>query len=156
SPQTSGSKFGKNEPLALYLFSIRQLPGSCPGRQIRRERLLKSAVCHTTFLQERLLYQLRKGLPGHIHHQLLQDDIAAAGVTKPRAGLHVDPNGTGISRLLSFQYLRQGRQCFVHSVTEKSRLCYAGSVRQQTTKSYLLLFCKLVLRVFPSDVALVP
>src|SRR5438309_5592838 len=119
------------------------------GSEIRRQRLLKSTVDHSYLVQKRLLHQFRKRLAAYIHYQLLQDDIAATGVTKFGAGRHVDANRSGVSRLLAVQYLPQSWEGFADFVTEKSRYCYARSVRQQPTNRYLLLFRELVLWDFP-------
>jgi hypothetical protein len=91
--------------------------GRCgtPGRQ----RLLIRAVAHAQLLEHCRVHEVREALPADIRHQVLNHDIAVAGIVPLRTGLAAHAHRRIGSRRQAIEDLRQGRQRFANRIARE-------------------------------------
>src|SRR5215472_4949724 len=93
-------------------------------------------------LQYQFLHQVGEWLACHVYQNLLNDCVAAAGVSKLCPGYKVNGHRRRVCGLRAVKHLEQGRQLFSRSITLKTVDGCARCVAEQFTERDLLLFRK--------------
>src|SRR5262249_8380554 len=83
------------------------------------ERLLERRASHAELVEHQRTHQPWKWLPGHVHHELLDDEVAVAGVLPLRAGDATETHGRIPRRLPTLEHLRQRGERVLHTVARE-------------------------------------
>ena len=116
-----------------------------------RQGLGKGAGVHPQRPEHGLLHEIREGSAGNIGQQLLDDDIAAAGVAPlaPRGEIH--PDRFGIRRRLAVEHLDEGRHRGIHRITREAMHGRTRGVAQQAAQRDRIVAGKFILRQMPGS-----
>src|SRR3954464_5373461 len=135
-------------PLPVHRLAVFSRSGRRVRRTVRRKRLLIRAVVHPDLLEDGVLHELRKRLPGNVHHQLLLDFHSAARVTHARAGNEIDADGRSIGRLFAIEDLRKRWQRLRGRIPRKPVHGQSRGVAHRAPQGDLLVLGELVFRTF--------
>ena len=148
-PQSRGSHLRVDVPPTVDGFPILICSGSGARGPTACQRLRVAAVGHPDPVQDVLLHEFRKGLAGHVDHQLLLDGDAAAGIAlrRPWHGIHA--NRRRVRRLLPVEDLRDRGQWGAHVVAGKPVNGETRRVGHQAAQRDFFGLREFVLRHFP-------
>ena len=116
----------------------------------RWKRLLVGALQHSDLVENGLTHELREGLAGHVHDQLLLDGDSTAGIHKLCAGDDINADGRGVSRFLAVKDLYQRGDGLIHSITGKTVDRQPGAVAHETAEGHLLVLGEFIFRNLPA------
>ena len=83
-PERPSARLRVDVPPTPHLMTVSKVPGRCTSPPSLGKRV-QAAVLHAERLEDALIHEIGKGLPGDVHHELLSNQISAIGVAVPFA-----------------------------------------------------------------------
>jgi hypothetical protein len=114
-----------------------------------RKRLLVGAVSHADLVEDCFAHELREGLAGDIHDELLLDRDTAAGVAELCAGDEIHTDGRGVGGWLTVEDLHQRWDRCANFIARESVDGEAGTVAQDAAQRDFLVLVEFVIWNLP-------